>query len=113
MSFIGSQGIVDTRRTTWWVNAPTQMLIMGHQSSGLVWVFIYLPFKSFHKLTVFSSLGRGGALLDRVWFQSLSGRPPLPNLCSHMVQDREQGPIGMVWGEILGKWVTFILGLNW
>ena len=72
-------------------------------------VFIYLPFKSFTN-TVFSSLGRGGALLDGVWFPDTFWETPLPNLWSHMVQNREQGPIGMVWGEILGYYYyVFIL----
>ena len=40
-------------------------------------VFIYFPFKSFSQTQSFPLLGRGGALLDRVWFPD-----PLPNTWS-------------------------------
>ena len=64
------------------MNAPTQMLIMGHQSSGLVGFLFISPLNPFRKHTVFSSLGRGGALLDRVWFPDTFWETPLPNTWS-------------------------------
>ena len=88
MSFIGSQGIVDTSRTPWWVNAPTQMLIMGHQSSGLVGFLFICPLNpsQTHSLFLFGQRrsSPGWGLVSRHFL----GDPPPKPVESHGPEQR-------------------------
>ena len=100
MQFIGSQGIVDTRRTPWRVNAPTQMLIIGHQSSGLEGFLFICPSNPFTKAQSFplwveeelSWIGSG--------FSYFLGDPPKP-VQSHGPEQRA-GPCWYDMGRNMG-----------
>ena len=89
------------------MNAPTQMLIMGHQSSGLVGFLFICPLNPFANTQSFFLWVEEEPSWIESGFQTLSGRPPSQ---THGPEQRA-GPFGMVWVKILGLWVSFVVGI--